>query len=219
MVGESPVKRVEKPALTEADPDRPLPRDRRGRGFAASGSRRSARPGRARDVPDCGDDGDAPGRAVRAALALRRLDCAEDPRAAQLRPRRVRHAEVEAFGAERPPCQPRCHRARAAVSRLAVHEGRRPRARASGDRQADRPFEAAQAIQGCAAPRRCSRRSLSRPEAHLRNAGCRTGNADARPPGADGPPRLQDDADLRRLRTKRTRGRVVEEVFRPAAGT
>ncbi len=111
MLGENPVKRVEKPALADDRPRRPLPRDRGGRDAAARGAGRPARPGRARHVPDRGDDRHAPGRAVRAALARRRLERAAHPRAPQLRPRRVRHAEVEALVAERPAREPRRHRA------------------------------------------------------------------------------------------------------------
>src|SRR5205807_82060 len=49
---------------------------------------------------------------------------------------------------------------------------------------------------------------LSRPAAHLRYAHGRPGRPHARAPGDDGPPRLQDHADLRRLRAERARGRV-----------
>ena len=54
---------------------------------------------------------------------------------------------------------------------------------------------------------------LPRPAPHLRHAHGRPGRADARAAGDDGPPRLQDDADLRRLRAERPRGRWVEAAF------
>ena len=121
--------------------------------------------------------GHAPGRAVRAALARRRLAGASRPRAAQLRPRRVRDAQVTSG--------PR------AASRWPTGVGRRaraasPRRRAvrrdddlvfahPAHRQADRPLQAAQALQGGAAPGRCPRRSLPRPAAHVRHAHGRAG--------------------------------------------
>jgi integrase len=58
--------------------------------------------------------GDAPGRAARAALARHRLAGAAGPRAAQLRARRVRDAEVETLVAERPAGRPARRRARPA---------------------------------------------------------------------------------------------------------
>ena len=101
MVGENPVKRVEKPALAETDPDihfleteeveallRAVPDDPLGRvervmylTAAMTGMRQ--------------------GELLAPALARRRLDRSADPRPPQLRPRRVRDAEVKALVTER----------------------------------------------------------------------------------------------------------------------
>jgi integrase len=86
-----------------------------------------------------------------------------------------------------------------------------------GDREANRPLEAAKALQGRAAPGRCSSRAVPRPEAHLRHPHGGARHADAGSAGADGPPRLQDDADLRRLRAKRARGRVGRAGIPPGS--
>jgi integrase len=75
-------------------------------------------------------------------------------------------------------------------------------------RKAAGPVAAAQALQARPEAGGRARSSIPRLEAYVRYPdGCRRrANADA--PGVDGPPRLQDDADLRRLRAGGERGRA-----------
>ena len=68
MVGENTVKHVEKPPLSETDPDVHFLETKETEALLRE-SRTTCSAGRARDVPDRGHDGDAAGRAVRAALA------------------------------------------------------------------------------------------------------------------------------------------------------
>jgi integrase len=76
------------------------------------------------------------------------------------------------------------------------------------NRQADRSLATAQALQGRAKARGSAACALPRPAPHVwYTDGC-PGRANACAAGDDGPPRLQDDTDLRRLRAERTRGRV-----------
>jgi hypothetical protein len=70
---------------------------------------------------------------VRAALARCRLAGAAHPRAAKLRTRRVRHAQIQALLAERAARQPRRDRARAALSGHPLEGRRRPGLRKPGD--------------------------------------------------------------------------------------
>jgi integrase len=145
----------------------------------------------------------------------RRLDGPPDPGAAQPRSRQVRNAEVQALVTQHPARRRGRPRARAAVPDLELSGRRGPRLRAPAHRQADRPLAAAQAVQGGAQARRRPRDPLSRLEAYLRDADGGRGRPDAHPPGVDGPPRLQDDADLRRLRASRERGRDRQRRLRP----
>jgi integrase len=204
MVGENPVKRVEKPSLAEADPDvhfleteeieallRAVPDDPLGRvervmylAAAMTGMRQGE------------------------LFALRRRDVDWTARRIRVRRNFVRGE----FGT---PKSKRSSRSVPLASRVATElELLSQESRWKGDDdlvfahpETGKPIDRSKLLkrfQGRAAPCRCSRRSLSRPEAHLRNADGGARDADARPPGADGPPRLQDDADLRRLRAERT---------------
>ena len=123
--------------------------------------------------------------------------------------------EVQALLAEHPPgrrCRPR---ARAAVPALELPVRRGSRVRASAQRQANGPLAAAQAVQGRAQARRRPRTEVPRLEAYLRDADGRRGCADAHAAGVDGAPRLQDHADLRRLRAGRQRGRTRQRRLCP----
>ena len=122
-----------------------------------------------------------------------------DPRAPELRPRRVRAAEVEALVA---PCRwPTGSRASSsATSRRSDFAGRRrPRLRPSGLRHPARRARGYASASSRTSRARGKRRSLPRPAPHLRHAHGRRRHAAADAAGVDGPPRLQDDADLRRL--------------------
>ena len=126
------------PPPGRAERRHPLPGPGRGRGAAAYGrpAGQAIRPYRARDVPDGGDDRHAPGRAVRAALARRRLDAAVRVRRNYVRgefgtPKSKRSSRSVPLATGR-------HGARAALPDSAVPGRRRPRVRAPRDRQADR---------------------------------------------------------------------------------
>jgi integrase len=85
----------------------------------------------------------------------------------------------------------------------ALEYGHQPRVRPPAHRQADRPLPAAEALQGGAQTRRRPRGALPRPAPHVRDADGSGRRADAHTAGVHGSPRLQDDADLRRLRAER----------------
>ena len=121
--------------------------------------------------------GTAPGRAARAALARHRLDGAPGPGAAQLRARRVRHAQVEALeprGAARRPAR---RRARAPLPALRLPGRRRPGLRAPAHGRAARPLASCSS----ASRRRCRRAGRA---ARSASTTCATPSARAWPPPA-----------------------------------
>ena len=89
------------------------------------------------------DDRPAPRRARRAALARHRLDGRRRPRATQLHPRRVRHAEVAALEPRGADGRPRRRRARAPLPALRLPGRRRPRLLPPPHRQPLRRLQAA----------------------------------------------------------------------------
>ena len=112
---------------------------------------------------------------------------AEGARPSQLRPRRVRHAEVEALQprrAARDACRRRAGRAAPAER---VPGRRRPGVRPPADRQAARPVPGAQALQALLPGRPASASSpLPRPAPHVRDADGRGRRAAADAAGVDG---------------------------------
>ncbi len=125
----NPCEAIDLPAVPRSDGVRFLELDR---GQRARRRRRrqgglpGARPGA---VPDGRDDRAAPRRADRAALARRGLDRQRDPRAAELRARRVRHPEVQALDAQRAAWPTRWRRARALLKARGEPARRRARVR------------------------------------------------------------------------------------------
>ena len=184
-------------------PRHPLPRPRGARGAAAGGARRLARPDRAGALPDGGDDRAAPGRAGRASLAGRRLG------AGVVRVRRS-YTRGRVHGAEEPALEPRgaARRPARARSSSATSSARAARATTTSSSPTRRPAAPTTPRRCESASRRRSRRAglatapLPRPAPHLRHADGGRRRAAARAPGVDGPPRLQDDRDLRRLRAR-----------------
>ena len=177
----------------------------RGRGHAAC---------RARDVPHGGDDGSPSGRALRAAMDGHRLVGPKGPGAAQLRSRELRHAEVQALLTGHPARRPSGSGARAPVPRLGIPGGRGSRLRAPAHRGTARPLAGLEALQVRAEARRRARGQVSRPETYFRYALRCERRRDADDPGVDGSSRHQDDADLRRLRAGRERGRPHQRCLR-----
>lgn len=92
---------------------------------------------------------------------------------------------------------------------LAVPGGRRLGLRAPGSRLGPRRLEAPQALQEDARVGWSPAGALPRPAAHVRHPGRRVRRATADAAGVDGPPGLQDHADLRRLRA--ARGRAADD--------
>jgi integrase len=127
----------------------------------------------------------------------------------------VRDTEVEALLAEHPTRRRRRPRARAAVPGLELPVGRGSRVRPSAHRQTHGPLAAAQAVQGSLEARQRPRSQVPRLEAYVRHENGRCGRPDAHSPGVDGAPRLQDDADLCRLRAGGERGRTRQCRLRP----
>jgi integrase len=120
-----------------------------------------------------------------------------------LRARPVRDAEVQALDTGGPTRRPRRPRARAAVPGLGVHRGGGPGLRASPHRRSARPLAGLEALQVRAKASRGPRSQVSRSPPHLWNPVRRERGRDADAAGMDGASRHQDDADLRRLRTRR----------------
>jgi len=100
------------------------------------------------DVAHRGDDRPAPGRAARVALARRRLARRSPARSPQLRPRRVRDAQVPPLVALRPARRPRRRRAGHPPPRHRVRRRQRPRLRPSPPRHTAGALAAPEALQG-----------------------------------------------------------------------
>ena len=155
----NPCKLVDKPRRAEADADVRFLEQNEIDALLARGARRRARGvGASRCTSTAVMTGMRQGELLALRWRGRRLGGAAGPRAPQLRPRRVRHAEVQALDAVVPLADRAGRRvATPTVQRDGVRGRRGPRVRAPAHRQAGRPLPPAQALQGGAAARAVSR--------------------------------------------------------------